>query len=304
MAQIRLDDGRAAFAGRVGIGTTSPLGSLHIAGHAVGDNPVMTDGNDRPGVAITGDYPQVVLMSRMQGNPNHGPTVMLGSYDAGSTTVHQHWSIGTAGVNASFLDIGHYGGVDPNPHAGVRNHAGQTVMTLLSSGNVGIGTLGPTEALDVAGSVRVTGTFIRPMPRHVIYTYDATTNGTVPSRTFSFTKHRSDTTVRVVWYDNFRCAGNGVACRWDVRFDGQNCGAPGPIRQDMYNAPDTNFHRGLTVVGFCDTLANGQHLDAGVHTITIVEGASPSHAHGSPVLGWNWANNDGTTAAISVEEVY
>lgn len=142
--------------GNVGIGTADPIGKLHVSGKPVGANPIMQDKNDRPSISLTGHYPQVVLMSQVA-NGNHGPTLMLGSYDSGSSTNMKHWSIGTSGQDSTFLDIGYHAGTDNNPHAGIRNHNGTTMMTFLSNGNVGIGTTKPSRLLHVEGDMYVKG---------------------------------------------------------------------------------------------------------------------------------------------------
>lgn len=142
----------------VGIGTNTPTGKLHIAGsHAAG---IMSDANDRPSVGITGAYPQLVMMSGNLTNTSHGPTIMLGSYDSGASGAHKHWSIGTSAQNSTFLDIGYFAGSDLNPHSGVRNYGSTTLMTILSSGNVGISQIAPTYKLDVTGDVRATSRFL------------------------------------------------------------------------------------------------------------------------------------------------
>jgi hypothetical protein len=82
---------------------------------------------------------------------------MLGSYDSGITGANKHWSIGTSGANSTFLDIGYHAGTDINPHAGIRNYNGTTMMTILSTGYVGIGITTPTKKLDVAGDINFTG---------------------------------------------------------------------------------------------------------------------------------------------------
>lgn len=150
--------------GNVGLGTSYPEGKLHIAGQFSGG--IHQDGADRPGVGISGIYPQVVLMSGNSGNTNHGSTVMLGSYDAGASGAHRHWSIGTAGQGSTFLDIG-YNENDLNPHAGIRNFNGSTIMTLLNNGKVGIGTLNPQEKLSVKGTVLATKVKISPLTNTV-----------------------------------------------------------------------------------------------------------------------------------------
>lgn len=136
--------------GNVGIGTTTPTGKLHIAGNFSGG--IIQDVNDRPSIGLSGQYPQAVLMSGGIDNPNHGPTVMLGSYDSGTSGTHKHWSIGTSGRESTFLDIG-YSVNDLNPHAGIRNYNGSTIMTLLNTGNVGIGTTQPDAKLTVKGKI-------------------------------------------------------------------------------------------------------------------------------------------------------
>jgi hypothetical protein len=92
----------------------------------------------------------MVLMSGNSGNGNHGATIMLGGYDAGAAGNHKHWSIGTSGANSTFLDIGYHNGTDLNPHAGIRNYNGSTFMTILNSGNVGVGITTPNAKLDVS----------------------------------------------------------------------------------------------------------------------------------------------------------
>ncbi|MCX6937065.1 MAG: hypothetical protein NTU80_04090, partial [Verrucomicrobia bacterium] len=155
--------------GNIGIGTSTPTTKLDVAGNLKVSGTAsiagsftaggIQDGLDRPSLAISGNYPQLSLISGNIANPNHGPTIMLGSFDNGANSgPHQHWSIGTSGQNSSFLDIGYHSGNNFNPHAGIRNYEGSTFFTIANSGNVGIGTLAPTAKLEVAGNAKVSGT--------------------------------------------------------------------------------------------------------------------------------------------------
>jgi hypothetical protein len=154
---------RIDSAGNVGIGTTTAGKALHIGGKSSAS--FVNDGNDRPGLAITGDYPELDLFSGMN-NVNHGPTIRLGAYNDDTKKTFKHWVIGTAGRNASFFDIGFSAANDPNPHAGIRNYNGTTVLTLLDSGNVGIGTTEPKNKLQLAGNLHMDGhsIFLRSDP--------------------------------------------------------------------------------------------------------------------------------------------
>ena len=131
--------------GRVGIGTTKPAKELHIQGTS--SAPFFIDGHDRSGLAITGDYPELDLFSGGINDARFGPTIRLGAYNDETQNSFKHWVMGTAGRDARFLDIGFSDKNDPDPHAGIRNHQGNTVLTLLENGRVGIGVLNPGGAL-------------------------------------------------------------------------------------------------------------------------------------------------------------
>ncbi|GJM33962.1 MAG: hypothetical protein DHS20C18_29630 [Saprospiraceae bacterium] len=137
----------------VGIGTPEPEKHLHIKGSTAGGR-FMNDVHDRPGLAISGAYPQIDLFSTDGNNTSHGPTLKFSAYNDANKTSFKNWSIGTSAADARFLDIGFSGASDNNPHAGIRNYNGRTVLTLLENGNVGIGNIEPTYKLDVYGSIR------------------------------------------------------------------------------------------------------------------------------------------------------
>lgn len=131
----------------VGIGTATPLKQLHIQEGAI-SAPLLNEAR-RPGIALTGQYPELNLFSRVN-NGNHGPTIRLGSYDADTGNATKQWTIGTSGRNSRFLDIGFSTNNNGNPHNGIRNNQGNTVLTLLENGNMGVGTLAPSAKLHIA----------------------------------------------------------------------------------------------------------------------------------------------------------
>lgn len=52
--------------------------------------------------------------------------------------------------------------------------------------------------------------------RHVFWTYDGCKNAYCSSRRWRFYKYHDDSALKITYFDNFRCSGNGVSCRYEV----------------------------------------------------------------------------------------
>jgi hypothetical protein len=168
-----------------------------------------------------------------------------------------------------------------------------------NTGNVGIGTMTPSAALDVNGQV------IRKIARaHANGPNDGTTNGAIATRILQYTKTQDATGLRIVWDDNLRCYGVAVSCEWEIKIDGASCAMPGPLVYDVYadiGAPAINVHRPQSVVGTCFGITKGPHtIQVYVKApASLPTGGAAIGAAGVPYTGWNVAY-----WAIEAEEVY
>ena len=88
-----------------------------------------------------------------------------------------------------------------------------------------------------------------------------------------------------------RVRNNQKFCKWQVRFNNQECQTPLPITATDY-ALNGNDHRFGTVIGACTHTAAGQ-LKAGTHTVRIYVTGNGGDCY----TGWQ------TSALLTVEEV-
>jgi hypothetical protein len=108
-----------------------------------------------------------------------------------------------------------------------------------------------------------------------------------------FTKMFSKSSIRIKWYDSLRCwDANGIACGWNILFNGEECTSPGPMKFVLYSSTGSHWSTsvGETLIGRCD------NLKAGKHTITMVPFAVTGVTEGSRYVGL------GVTAAVEIEE--
>jgi len=75
--------------------------------------------------------------------------------------------------------------------------------------------------------------------------------------TMTFEKQSVASTLRILYFDNFRVVGNGRWCRWEVKIDGASC--PAPLAASVHTYNGENDHHPGTVLGECDGIADGSH---------------------------------------------
>jgi hypothetical protein len=151
---------RISATGNLGIGVNAPTEKLHVRGTARFEN---TDGSGPVTFARTtgaSGFPTTTSAGY--------PLIMLNRLyfrDASSGAPSSLNALGTVDLNASAV-----AGVGPvalrvtgaadnnNPTLQTRNAAGTPTVTVLGTGNVGIGTATPTKPLDVVGDINASGT--------------------------------------------------------------------------------------------------------------------------------------------------
>lgn len=281
---IEANTGRAYIRGNTGISMTNPQIKLHIAGSSTGG--MYTDGADRPTVGLSGIYPATVMMAGNTTNTSHGATFMLGGFDAGESGANKHWSIGTSGQNSTFLDIGYHAGTDLNPHSGVRNYNGTTMMTLLNSGYVGFSTLNPTWKMHIENTGTVPSFLARQNGTHsygIMMGLETNNNGagTQDGPRIGFLKGGAKT-----WSAGIEPAGNNG---WSIWEDAYNTGwgtqqwilRPGGVMyaRNLYDLDNGNYY--LNPAGYSNFNqlnvsrdGGGECCSNGDYTLSIAEATS------------------------------
>jgi hypothetical protein len=120
---------------------------------------------------------------------------------------------------------------------------------------------------------------------------DATDSGRLISRTLKINKLFADTALRILYCDNFRVNGDNVACRWELRVDGNSVSPP--IHADRYESSG-NRHLHGTIMGYAKGVAAGAH-EVQVWVLAHPHNGSPKDVY----TGWSNA-----TWCIEAEEVW
>ncbi|XP_065195190.1 uncharacterized protein LOC135826510 isoform X2 [Sycon ciliatum] len=111
-----------------------------------------------------------------------------------------------------------------------------------------------------------------------------------------FTKKRDNTVLRVTFSENIRVMGRGVAVRWFITVDDQECVKPSKLDIVMYQSdPHENSPIPSVLVGICQATAAGQ-IKKGTHNIDVNIGAT-SYPLGTPLSGFY------STTFFEVQEV-
>jgi len=158
-AKIAIGNGTAGdytgtlIAGNIGIGTTSPTNLLHIYKNSVG-NANLNIQNDDTGVSTAGFN----IIAAGGGQLNFL-----------QTNSNAAWNTARYGQNAGIFEDTGAGGFqftafNDTSTANIRFSTGTTPterMRITNNGNVGIGTTGPGEKLEVAGNIKASGSDVR-----------------------------------------------------------------------------------------------------------------------------------------------
>jgi hypothetical protein len=143
-------------------GTSGNYGSQLIVGQTSIALPYsLQDGNVRPIIAATGQYPCFHLNHTVTSNANHGPTIQF-TYNGLSG---RQWLIGGGGTGED-MQIGYsdtsLGNANYNPHNGISGYSGVTYMMCKNNGRIGLGAAGdwgvygggyPGYAIDTRGTL-------------------------------------------------------------------------------------------------------------------------------------------------------
>jgi len=163
--------------------------------------------------------------------------------------------------------------------------------------------------VDKSGDLDVQGTLMR----RVVFASAADDengldNGQLLNRVLKVVKKKDEktTALRISYTDNFRVFGQGAACTWTIKVDGQEC-PNGSLHFSKYFGTrngtnvSVNGHTPATVSGYCAGLLAGQH--------EVQVWVGPSSGSPSPTPGFSYVGSDcstgfKTTWTLESEEVY
>lgn len=158
---------RIDSSGKVGIGTTSPAGGLHVDAASGVDGPIFDSGgtgNTNHALLVRDSGNNQLLRVNNNGNVGIGttsPNYSLHLSKSGSTAVYQQFTNGAVGTGSSDgLLIGINASGDALVYHQDSNHmrfgtANTERMRINSNGNVGINNSSPQSKLDVNGDIRI-----------------------------------------------------------------------------------------------------------------------------------------------------
>jgi hypothetical protein len=166
--------------------------------------------------------------------------------------------------------------------AATRTNQDVWVDVFVDGGSVGRNKLGAVPyAVEANHALTADGVIRRITRAHGVGPNDDTDLGNIASRVLTFTKTQAATAIRVSYTDNRRSIGNGVACRWEIRFNGASCAMPGPLVYDVYTSNTVNILRPDSVFGTCFGLG------AGSYTVQVAAGPTPGYTQGDCYTGFN-----------------